>query len=958
MKTTVRTFFVSLAVSSALLFAGCASGPPRTAAPASTPAVDPRLLETIPLDPLVTKGTLDNGLTYILRANTKPEKRAEVWLVVNAGSILEDPDQLGLAHFVEHMAFNGTRRFPRHKLVEYLESIGMRMGPDLNATTGFDETIYMLRVPTDRDDVIDQTLEIVADWIGGGVSFEPAEVDKERGVIVEEWRLGRGVEARVLEKQYPALLHDSRYRARLPIGTKEVLESFRQDALTRFYRDWYRPDLAAVIAVGDFDVAALKTKIEQKLGAIPRAENPRPRPYFPVPGHTETLFSIATDPEVEVNSVGVYYKHPRKREDRFVDYRQYLIENVYDQLVNARLDEIEQRPDAPFLQASAASDTLVRTSSLYFQSAVVQSGDIQRGLDALLTEAERIDRHGFTAGELERVRKDMLASYDNLFQERDKSDSRSFASEFSRHFLDGEPVPGIDLEAKLAREFLPTITLAEVNHLAREWITSENRVLLIAAPSGDSASIPREKKLLAAFKKAAKANIAPYVDRVLDEPLLAELPAPGKVDAVSTIPELGVTEWTLSNGARVILKPTDFKNDEVLFSAFSPGGTSIVDDRDFNSAIFATALLSESGLGRFGTIELGKALAGTRAGASPYLSELEEGLEGQSSASDVETLLQLAHLWFTAPRADEKAARGFLGKLATFIQNRQTSPETVFQDRMMEATSQDHPRRHPLTPEVLDEVSLSTALRVFRDRFADGSDFTFFFVGSFNPEALRPLVETYLASLPAERRAESWRDIGVKAPTGKVEVRVAKGFEPKSLVDLVYTTDSPWSREANHEIATLAQVLELRLREVLREDRGGTYDVSVSAGISPRPSESSTFSISFGCAPESAETLVAAVFAEITAAREKGLDPGYLDKIKEAQRRNLELAVRENRYWISELERAYKLGLDPRTLLERARLIELPTPESLRDAASRYLLPDRYVLGVLSPEVGVGSGSP
>lgn len=925
------------------------AGAPAAAEAAAADTASASLDAPLPVDPAVREGRLDNGLTYVVRANYRPEDRAEVWLVVNAGSVVEDEDQQGLAHFVEHMAFNGTRNFAEQELVEYLESIGMRFGPDLNAYTSFDETVYMLRVPTDEPEILHRALQILEDW-AHGIAFSGEEIDKERGVVVEEWRLGRGAGARILDQQAPVLFRGSRYAERLTIGKKEILEGAPHEALVRFYHDWYRPDLMAVIAVGDFDPAAMEEKVRRQFASIPAPERPRKRVTFPVPGHAETLVSIATDPEATSTSVAVYTKHPVRPQGRYRDYRRSLVEALYDSMLNARLDEIAQQPDAPFLYASSASTTLVRSSEMYYQAAGVKDGEVVRGLEALLTETERVDRHGFTAGELERAKKNLLRAYEQAYQERDSTDSRSLAAEYTRHFLEGESIPGIAVELELVRRFLPTITLEEVNRLVQEWISEENRVILVSAPEKAEVELPTEGELLAVTAAAQAQEVEPYEDRVVDAPLVAEPPVPSPVVAESHIEELGVTQWTLANGVEVVLKPTDFKQDEVLISAFSPGGHSLVPDEDFTSASLATTLVGEGGLGEFSLVELQKALAGKAADASPYIGELEEGIHAAGSPEDLETLFQLIYLHITSPQVDAEAAGSLLTKLRAFVANRDARPETVFHDRVREAASQGHPRRRPLTAQRLDEVDFDRAVEIYRDRFADAGDFTFLIVGSFDPAAIRPLVETYLGGLPSTGRQESWRDVGVEPPAGVVEVEARQGREPKSLVTLLYSAPAEWSRQNLHDITSLASVLAIRLREILREDLGATYGVSVAGTISPRPRQLSRFTISFGCAPENVDELIRTVFAEIEAIRADGVEATYLERVQEAQRRQREVELKENDFWTDVLSTYYSLELDPRLILDYDALVESLSSDSIRRAARRYLLPDRYVLGVLRPE--------
>lgn len=928
-----------------------AAAPPLPTAAELEAAIDAaRPEDSLPVDPVVRKGVLANGLTYLVRRHPTPEQRAEVWLVINAGSLQEDEDQQGLAHFIEHMAFNGTRRFARQAMVDYLESVGLRFGPDLNAYTSFDETVYMLRVPTDRPQILERALDLYEDWLTGGMSLEGGEIDKERGVIVEEWREGRGAQARLVDRQIPTLLAGSRYADRLVIGTMETLREAPHEALRRFYRDWYRPDLAALIAVGDFDPAEMESRIRARFEKIPRREDPRPRLAYEVPGHRETLFSIEEDPELTDTRIAVYYKHPAKPEGSYGDYRRMLTETIYDSLMNARLDELAQAQDPPFLGAAAASDGLVRTASAYYQIAGVAAGGVERGLAALLKEAERVDRFGFTATELERVKAEIARSYEGASKERDTIESRGLAAEYVRHFLTGEPIPGIAMEAALVRHFLPRVSLDELNRLARDWITEENRVILASGPKAPGVSLPSREALLAVFDRVRAETLVAYVDQVVDAPLLAEKPTPGTVVSESTIPEIGVIEWRLTNGARVVLKPTTFKNDEVLLSAFSPGGSSLISDRDYNSAIFAPSLLGESGIGGFSSVELAKALAGKRAAVRPYISDLEEGFSGGASPADLETMLQLLYLQFTSPRLDPQAAKTFLDKLTEVVRHRADSPETAFTDRLHAAMWKNHPRRQPVTPEVLAAIDVEQALASYRERFADASDFTFLLVGNLDLAAVKPLVETYIGSLPSIARRETYRDIGVQSPSGVVEVRVAKGIEAKSQVVIHWGGDAEWTRENAHGLETLADALSIRLREVLREDRGATYGVNVAASLTARPRPLYDLTIEFGCAPENADALVAGVFDEIKSLRKRGVPPAVTQKIQETQRRANEVALNENDEWLGRLEAAYTLGFDPRQILDRDRLIRRINPALIRDTARRYLTLDRYVLGVLSPE--------
>ena len=942
-----------------LLAAGCASGVKATLAPEVLPAVPAPSLAaaastlaesaTVPLDPAVRTGKLDNGLTYYLRRNQRPEKRAEMWLAVNAGATLEDDDQQGLAHFCEHMAFDGTKNFKKHEIRNFLELNGMKFGADLNAYTGFDETVYMLKVPTDDGGVVDTALTILKEW-AHNVSFEDAEIDKERDVVVEEWRLGRGAAARMRDKQLPVLFAGSRYAERLPIGKKEIIETASHDTLRRFYRDWYRPELMAVIVVGDIDPAAMEAAVRSRFSDLQNPSSPRPRVSYPVPGHDETLVSIATDPEATETGVSVYYKLPRRGRSTVADYRRQLVEQLFHGMLNNRLDEIRRRPDPPFLYASSAMGSFVRTCDVVSQSAGVQENGLARGLETLLTELARADRYGFNAAELERAKKNILRFYETAYRERDKEDSGRYLSELINLFFEDEPMPGIEFEMVLAQRFVPSITLEELNHLAREWSGEKNRVILVKGPQKALALLPTAAQVKELFRVATAAQLEPWVDRVRDEPLVARPPPPGTFVEESTIAELGVTRWKLSNGVVVLLKPTDFKNDQVQLAAFSPGGSSLVPDERFVSTIYASQILPEGGLGAFDQVELGKALTGKIAYAYGSIGETEENIGGSASPQDVETLFQLIYLEFTAPRPDAKAFAAWKSRTKAQLANRLARPETVFADKLRVTMSQGHFRRRPASVELLDEIDLETAAAVWRERFGDAGDFTFGIVGAFKVEDIRPLVAKYLGGLPSTGRTETWRDIGVRPPPGVVNFEVRKGLEQKSQVQMTFTGPTRWTRESEHLMAALGSALSIRLREVLREDLGGVYGIGAGGGIARRPLERYTFSVSFGCSPQRQEELRKTVLDVIEAVRKDGFSAEIVAKVREQQVREHETALKENGYWLGEILDALRYGDDPRLILKYDELVRLVTPDTLRDAARQFLDPSRLVTGVLLPE--------
>jgi zinc protease len=903
----------------------------------------------LPIDPNVISGHLPNGLRYFIRKNARPDKRAELRLAVDAGSVLEGDDQRGLAHFVEHMAFNGTKRFEKQELVNFIERIGMRFGAHLNAYTSFDETVYMLRVPTDKPAVVDTAFQILEDW-AQAVAFDSTEIEKERGVVVEEWRAGLGAEERIREKHFPVLFRDSRYATRLPIGDRRTLETFKQESLKRFYRDWYRPDLMAVIAVGDFDPKTIEAQIKRRFGALPTRPRTPVRSSFPVPDHDSTYVAIATDREATQSAVTVIYKQPVREVRTLGAYRRGLVEALYNSMLNDRLDELTQKPDAPYIGAGSSQGRFIRSKEVYVLGAAVKDDAMARGLEAVLTEAERVDQHGFTATELERAKQDLLRGYEQAYAEREKSESDGYADEYVRHFLEGEPIPGITNEYELAKRFVPAIQLAEVNRLAREWITDRSRVILASAPEKEGVQVATESELRAVLGRVRGKGVVAYADSVGAGALVATEPAPGRIVAERIDTTLATREWTLSNGVRVILKPTDFKADELLISAFSPGGTSLVPDSAYWPVAFASQLVALGGVGNFDAIALQKKLAGKAAGASPYISGEYEGFTGSASPKDMETLFQLIYLYFTAPRRDSSAVLAFKQNAKAALAHRSADPDAAFSDTLGAIMSQHHPRVRPITAEVVEELDLDRSLALYRDRFADASDFTFVIVGTFRPDSLKPLVERYIASLPNRGRREAWRDVGIRPPTSVVTRDVRKGIEPKAQTQIVFTGDFEYNANNRLAIRAVADVLEIKLRERLREALGGTYGADVYASPSRIPRPAYSFTVSFGSDPTRVDELTRAVFAEIDSVKSHGPSAADLAKVKEMYLRQHETDLKQNRWWLGQLGAYAQTGEAPQTLLAYPARVRSLTADQVREAARKWLDTGRYVKVSLLPE--------
>ncbi len=903
----------------------------------------------LPVNPKVTIGTLDNGMKYYIMQNQKPENRAEMRLVVNAGSVLETDDQQGLAHFCEHMAFNGSENFEKNELVEFLESIGMRFGADLNAYTSFDETVYMLELPMDDEDVVDKGMQVLVDW-ANNLSFENEEIDKERGVIMEEWRSRKGASSRMRDKQFPILLKDSKYANRLPIGLPEIIENFEYETIKKFYHDWYRPELMAIVAVGDFDVSKMEAKIKEKFSTIPVHQNPPERQSFEVPDHEELLFAIASDEEATSTSVALYHKFDPRVDRKVIDYRKSMIEQLYSRMLNDRYSELLQKENPPFIFASSGMGGFVRTKDVYVLSCQVQDGGIEPGFEALLKEAKRVRDHGFTATELERAKTNLLRRMEQAYNEREKTPSSRHASEFSRNYLTDEPIPGIEIEYALYEKYLPTITVREVNRLIDEIMPENNRVVTVSMPKKDGLAIPTEEQLRAIFDRVEQTEVEPYVDEVANKPLV-EMPEPtAGITDEKVYDNIDVTEWDLSNGIRVLLKPTDFKDDQILFGAVSPGGMGHISDENIASGTMATNIIGLSGLGEFDAIQLRKALTGKVADVNPVIGGEYEGFSGNAAPEDIETMLQLVYLYFAAPRKDTTAFESFKTRMIGMLENFSNMPERVFSDTLSTTLANYHPRSRPISREWLENIDLEVAYDFYRNRFRDASDFTFFFVGNFTLEEMRPLVNQYLGALPVTNREETWKDTGVRPPKGVIKKEVYKGIDDKSMVAVVFTGPFEWTYENRYAISALEELLTIRLREEIREEKGGTYGVGVNAGVDKYPEQDYTLSVYFGTNPERVEELTGTLMDVLEDVRTNPASEENINKIKEIQRRERETNMKENGWWLGRLRGAVLNDAPLDEWMRYDALVDALDADMLLDAAKKYINMDNYIEVVLYPE--------
>jgi zinc protease len=905
----------------------------------------------IPFDEKVILGKLDNGLTYYIRENKRPEHRAEFYLLVNAGAMQEDSDQNGLAHFCEHMAFNGTKNFEKKEILNYLQSIGMKFGPEINAFTNSDETNYMLqKVPTDKPENIDTALMILYEW-ANNIAFEDAEIDAERGVIHEEWRTGRSAMFRMFREANKTLYKDSKYATHDVIGDINLLDTFPYEAIKRFYSTWYRPDLQAIIAVGDFDGKLIEEKIKTMFSKSPKPVEPNKHQLTPVPDHKETLVTIQKDKEAQYSMIQLVYKHDPETVKNLGYYRNSLIEELFNIMMNARLQELLQSADPPFVYGYSAYTNLVRSKDAFMSFAIARNNEMQKALKCLLTENERIKQFGFVQTELDRAMAEYKRKIENEYSEREKQESENYVWKYYSHFTSQEPSPGIEFDLEFVKQMMPGITLDEINALGKSWITDENRVVALMSPDSPDVSLPTEAEVFEIINAINNEKITAYVDKVSDAPLIPTEPTPSGVSKTAKNKDLGTIQWTFENGVKVVLKQTDFKEDEILMTAFSYGGSSLYEVKDLVSAENTTSVTMESGLGTFDKTELDKKLAGKIVSSSPMISETYEGFRGNCSPLDLEILLQEVYLYFTAPRFMEDAFEGYIARMKGVLDNKAADPDQAIWDTAMVTLASYSPRVRPWTSKLLDEANLNRSRSIFKERFGDPSSFTFYFVGNIDPEKAKPLMEKYLGGLPKVNRTETWKDNGVRPPVGKVSKNILRNMEvPKGTVLITYTGTFDYDDfETRLNLLALVDILEIRYVETIREEEGGTYGAAVFEDLQKYPYESYSVSIFFDCDPKNVNHLKEIVFNEIEKLKKEGPAEKDFKGVKENKLKTYQENLKQNKYWIQLIKNFDYNQTDVTEYKKYEEYVNGMTIEGLKNAANE-LFKENVVEILLLPE--------
>jgi zinc protease len=907
------------------------------------------LQDVIPLDKAIHTATLPNGLKYYVRQNSRPAKRVSLRLAVKAGSMHEADDQQGLAHLIEHMAFNGSEHFKPGELVSFFESTGSRLGPHVNAYTSFDETVYMLDLPTDKPEIVAKGLLALADY-AGGLTLSKEEIDKERGVVIEEWRGRLGASTRIRDKQLPILFYKSRYAERIPIGKPEILRNAPVERLRSFYDTWYRPDRMALIAVGDIDAAQLEKDITATFSGLKARAPEAAQPDRSVPIHTETLTSVVTDPEVTSSSVQIVRKRTRESEEKVADYRRQLVERFVDHMFDERFDDIARKPDAKILGAGASNDSLSRGVSTFTLGASVQDGNLEEGVATLATEAKRVREFGFSATEMERAKKWMAAFYERAYAERDKTESGQLAAEYIRVFLENEPSPGIEYEYKLVQQLLPGITVNEASALAKSLLTDNSRVVLAVSPQKPDIRIPTDSQLQAAITAGNNAPVTEWMDTTSSRGLMESKPAAGTLGSRRTIDSLGVTIVTFSNGVEAWLKPTDFKNDQILFSLNSPGGVSLAAPADYPEASMAAGYVGIAGVGGMKALDLQKVLAGKLASARPFMSLSQHGISGSAAPAQLETGLQLLYQTFTAPGDDPEAFALLKRQLDAMLANRGRSPSQVFSEKLAQVNSSSHYTAQPLTSERLATLDRAKMMAFYRERFANAADFTFFMVGAFKVDEVAPLLAQYVGSLPSTgSKSSAFRDVGLKFPQAVETAKVEAGRDPRGQTVISFFADPSADPVEQERLIAATTVLETTLRDVLREELGQTYTVSVGLAQALPQRGGGHIEVRFGAAPENLDSMTARVLKEIKRLQDAGPSTDLTNKAKENARRGYETALKQNDYWLRRLETVNMLGRDPGEILTRNDRIDSVTPQILQDVFKRYFPADRQTVVTLVP---------
>lgn len=911
-----------------------------------------KLTDPLPVDPTVKVGKLANGLTYYIRRNAKPEKKIELRLAVNAGSVQENDNQLGLAHFMEHMGFNGSKNFPKNELVDFLQKTGVDFGADLNAYTSFDETVYILSLPTEDAGMVDKGFTVLEDWAFNNL-LDKTEIEKERGVVLEESRLSKGSWERMSRQYFPKLLNGSKYAVRLPIGKDEILKNFKYETLKNFYTNWYRPNLMAVIVVGDIDPADAEKKIIAHFSQFKNPANAPVRPpIIPMKERTKPEALVVTDDEATNTFVQVYnYVKPVKAVKTWSGYRESIIEGLVSSLVGQRLSELTQKENPPFVFANTSFSQFIRGYSTFSSFAMIGQGTVQDAVDALISETNRARQFGFLQTEFDRAKASLLNGAEKAFNEKDKSESGQVVWQYVNNYLQGSPIPGVEHRYKFLQQVLPTITLAEVNAVAKKMPGTDNAFALIQAPTKVKDKLPSNQGVLDALVAANKKTVTAFEEKAVAEKLLDKYPSGGKIASETKNEKIGTADITLSNGVTVTLKPTTYKNDEILMDAWRWGGYQKFDIADKENAQYSANIIQQMGVSDLSPTDIRKYMAGKTVSVTPYLNDHEEGIEGRSSVKDFETFLQLTYLYFTSPRKDQALFNSYISKQKSALQYLKQNPQTFFSDTIAKIAYNNNPWADGVpSAEDYDKISLDKTYGIYKQIYDNAFGMHFTFVGKLDGENIKPLLEKYLGSLPAKEMPVVAKDNGVRLIQGPKTISIQKGKESQSFVSLMFEGEAEDSRDAKLRLSAVIEAINIKVIEKLREEMSGIYGGGLSGTIHKRPYVHYTVSASIPCGPENVAKLTDSLFAIIKTIQEKGVEQKDLDKVKETWKKQYHVGLQSNDYWMNSLSYGWINRENPENILDYEEKVNALTIQDLRDAARKFLPLDKVVKAVLYPE--------
>ncbi len=873
--------------------------------------VDP--MSPMPNDESVRQGVLENGMTYYIKANQEPKERASFYIIQNVGALLEEDHQNGLAHFLEHMAFNGTEHFPEKGIIDFLERHGVAFGENINAYTSQNQTVYNLSdVPVTHPGILDSCLLILNDW-SNYLLLTEEEIDAERGVIKEEWRTRRTAQFRMYSASMKYLYPNSKFAERDVIGDLDVIENFEYDALRDFYHQWYRSDLQAIAMAGDFDADEMEKKVIALFSKIPKVKNAPERPFFEIPDHAEPIFGLVTDAEADQTMIRYMIRH-RKAEsgaETFMDHREQYIHELFNAMMGQRVQELVQTGVPPFVVGVVNYGDFERGYEALMAIAIPKPNMEEEGLKALMTEVERVKRYGFTQGELDRAKAEIMSQWEKYYKERDKISNEEYINSYVDNFLEGDAYPSTEFAYQAVQAILPTISLADFNQRLTKWITGENQVLVIQGPEGEGVEHLSEAASMAILEQVSKADVEPYEDETLAESLVPEELAPAAIVNEKKIEELDAVEWTLENGARVVFRHAEYEKDQVQIRAYSKGGSSIYGDDDVPTTDMLTSLISFYGVGDFDAMGLQKMLTGKNISLQLSLRSLSEGLSGTASPKDMEAMMQLIYLHFNHPRFDKEAHETIIARYMALVENMNNNPQKVMSDSLSLILTDYHPRTRVMDQEFLEDVNYDRLEQVYLERFADASDFFFIIVGNMEQEEVKLMAQKYIGAIGNQDRNETWIDRKVNEPEGRVNKTIALPLAiPKASVNIVINQEMAYDPYHQMVLRVIEGILDLRYVESIREEEGGTYGVSVRTSLEKWPLEKASMQLRFDCDPARAADLKEKVFAELEKLAREGSTEEDLSKTVENILKSREESKEHNAYYLSNLYSYYLYGIN------------------------------------------------